>query len=176
MNTLSISILAIRILALYVIVQGIFVFPAITQIFTISSGRDFDLTERMFLAFSISSPLIIGILTLVFSRKLGAWLSPDKTHAETENKIDMNALQSVAISVLGVLAITDSLPLLIREIAVRNNETVQFAKHLGFWDQPDLVASVVTLLIGIFLFFGSKFIVHLYLWSRYYGHTTDTKN
>jgi hypothetical protein len=176
MNTLSISILAIRILALYIIVQGIFVLPAIAPIFTSDSSHTFSVFERLFLAASIFTPLVIGVIILTFSRKLGGWLSPGKTSGETINKVDFKELQAVAFSVLGVFAIVHSTPILIRTLVMRSNQTFQYLNHRTLWQEPYFVASVSTLAIGLFLFFGSKSLVRLYSWSKYLGHNTDTKS
>lgn len=176
MNTLNISILAIRIIAIYIIVQGILVLPAITQIFSSISSRTFSVFERFFLGSSILAPLLIGIVCLFFSRKIGSWLSPGKSSDEAANKVDLNELQSVAFSILGILAIVNSLPIFVRTLVARGNQSLQYLKQIGLWQEPHLVASALTLAIGLFLFFGSKFVVRLYLWSKYLGHKTDTKS
>jgi len=176
MYTLSIAILAVRILALYIVVQGIFVLPAITQIFTSDSSRIFGVFERLFLASSIFAPLVIGIIILTFSRRLGGWLSPEKTAGETIKKVDFKELQAVAFSIVGVFAIVHSTPILIRTLVARSNQSFQYLKQIALWQEPYFVASVTSLVIGIILFFGSKSLVRLYQWSKYLGHNTDTKD
>ena len=104
--------------------------------------------------------LIIAIVLWVFTNRILKYLLPEDLDNTSESKINLDDIQYIAFSIIGILILTNALPQIFNLIPniIRYNEisshlhTPQFKTEVIF----SIVENVAKLIIGFILIFGSK--------------------
>ena len=100
----DVSLLAVRLLALYVIADGISVLPEITALPRIGHG-EYEVTGQVWIAYRLAVilPVCLGIAALVFSRPLARVLTPRRAEETGAPDAGIPDVQSAAIGTFGLL-------------------------------------------------------------------------
>ena len=102
----DISILAVRILALYLIAQGVSALPALASYWR---NEWFTSSMRVTYLVAIVSPVVIGVAMLALSGVLARRLIPGG-EAQAKPAAGLSDIQSVAFATFGLLLIASTIP------------------------------------------------------------------
>ena len=119
LDLFSVSVVAIRALAVLIIIQAIASVPTVLFFSAQEPFPDGSSPSRDFgLAFYLTAYVVLAGLLLIFARKLGALLTRglDSTSIQVDEG-NLRVLQRVAFSVLGAYLLVYSVPALLKLIA-----------------------------------------------------------
>jgi hypothetical protein len=117
LDLFSVSVIAIRSLAVLVIVQAIAMVPAVFLFLTVETSD--GLSRGFDVAFSLVVYVVVATLLLAFSKKLGALFTSGLENTSIQvDEANLRILQRVAFSVLGAYLLVYSVPALLKMIAV----------------------------------------------------------
>lgn len=157
MSNREISSLACKILAVFLMIQGI---SAIANVLTYYIASPNLGVER---ASNIIAPLIFyvlgGVLLWIFSNKLSIIMAKDETPSEfTEHsRITAGDLQRISFSVIGLYFIGSAIPQLITVLAnFYSIDKQDFPISL----LPNVIGSLSRLILGLVIFLGSQGLVN----------------
>lgn len=156
----DISLLAVRLLALYLIADGISRLPGLTMLPHVGDYRE-DITRLAWLTwgFAIILPVCLGLLALLFSRAL-AWSITPRRAEEEPLRAGLSDVQSAATGTFGLLLLAVTLPQLITSIAMHQPTRPNTKEEVSLFDDAYFVAEFATTLMALFLCTGAG------LWVR----------
>ena len=158
MNPIVFANIALKVVAVYVITQGIMQLPNIVILLqwheSPTNNNDQILSASAIVA-AILSPLIIGTVLWLISGKLSNFIIKGLEHSESDS-ITVSHIQAVAISTIGLILLVLALPELISSITqlfgnmeIINNEKVFDINILSYF-----IASVIKVILGFSLVVG----------------------
>ena len=158
MNPVTFAKIAIKIVAVYLMAQGIMQVPSIISLFQFSSTPMGENAQVIFVLVSaIFMPLIAGILLWAISNWLSRYIVAGVPQDESANN-SLPHIQAVAISTVGLIVVVLSLPQLISlavqlfgHTSVLNDEKVFSTAILS-----SFVASCVKVVLGLALVLGAS--------------------
>jgi O-antigen/teichoic acid export membrane protein len=166
----DVSILAVRLLALYLILRSIGNLPTIALLW--NSG---DLPVQDFAyAAAMVMPVFIGLLALLFSRKLSRGILPAPEEPD-EASAWLSAIQSIAIGTFGLFLIAASVPNAWARYLEFAVDEPRFAsgEATPFYKDPYLVGDLVSCALGVALFTGAAFWTRLFTRFRDMGYPAN---
>lgn len=157
MNKGELTNIALKILAIYFIIQGI------NAIATVVTYRAISTTSKITYAVNTSLPLVffivLGIILWIFSNKFSGIIVRDEGQLEITNDSIINAteLQTVLFSVIGLVLIGSSLPQIITML-------MSMYQVIDIPDGPIrvlpyLTGEITKLILGLVIFLGSQKLV-----------------
>ena len=161
----DISLLAVRVFALYLIAQGVISFPAL-----VSYWRGGWLKSSQQLAYTavIVSPVVIGLAVLAFSALLARRVLP-QTETPTGPAARLSDVQSVVFATFGLLLIATTVPGLLGSYLEHADivpvDEFEYRQRTGearprWLDDPMVVSQIASIVMGILLCTGASF------WTR----------
>lgn len=165
MNAESLSLIGIRLIAIYLIASGIIQLTYLPLIFS-DTNQDYLMQSVYVLA--IISPFMVGIIMYAFSRPFSKLVSGSPVSAQNaQNLSNIEQLQGVAFAITGLLIIAIRLPSFVGEI-LRIFHTAKLNDgRVEIFSNPPFLAELFILLLGLSLFFGARF------WTRLYGELRE---
>jgi len=162
MNPTHIALIGIRIVAIYLIAQGISSIPGVYLfISTYDPEGSYNTILYGSVLIAIFSPIIIGIALWFSAPKLSNYFI--STHPTSENNPELNVsqLQSAVIVLIGVYLIAVSIPALFSVYYQLINMTpeVNGSKTINISILSNAISVTIKLLFGVALILGSNFIV-----------------
>lgn len=124
--------------------------------------------------------LALGLVLWLKAGRIAAYMLPDREEALERAALSIEDVQSTAFSVIGILVLAGAIPQMVQtvsSIVIMHN--LQYdSKNQWFYahDIVRIAELVVQLIIGIWLFFGSRGIVGLYRRMREAGLNKITEN
>lgn len=161
MNAESLSLIGIRLIAIYLIASGIVQMNYLPLIF---SDRSQDYVMQTVYVLAFVSPFMVGIIFYAFSRPFSKLVSGTSLPAESaEVGAKIEELQGVAFAIAGLLIVAIRFPSFVEEI-LRIFHTAKLNDgRVEIFSSPLFLAEFFVLLLGLSLFFGARF------WTRLYG-------
>lgn len=157
MSKREISSLACKILAVFLMIQGI---SAIANVLTYYIASPNLGVEK---ASNIIAPLIfyvlVGILLWLLSNKLSLVMAKDETHSDLAepSRITASDVQRISFSVIGLYFIGNAIPQLISVLASFYSIHKQ---DIPISLLPNIIGSVSRLILGLVIFLGSQGLVN----------------
>jgi len=153
MNNREVASLACKILGMYIIIQAIKVLFTFSYLSVTTSFQDNILN----LSFAIGY-ILLGILLWYFSDKLSVIMVKTKNYDKESSSPDIDSIQRVAFSVLGLFFIGNSLP---RLVGLLCNIYLSMIDHslssILILKSGGVIAEFI---IGLAIFLGSKGLVN----------------
>ena len=172
MTKREIASLAIKLMGVFILLKGIAYVPSVFSVMfsvTRSEGLLFAISIVLISIFMAGIPLVWSLLIIFLSDKVAAWLiKEDNSIENTSSSISKGDVMVIAVSCIGLYFIVASVPQLIHALM---NNAAYMSRHIGrsFVDPAgltsffrNLIAPVVQIAIGVWLFAGSKGIVKLW--------------
>lgn len=176
MKSKDLAFILLRTLSIYIFIQAIMNLSHIINYSIISNlgtfknaGYETNISVLSLLLTSIAPfliLLIIAIILWIFTSQITKYLLPeDLNNDENEKKINLEELQYIAFSIIGVLILSSALPQLFNLVPniIKMNDigsslvTSSYKTEVIF----AIIEKAVRVLIGLFLIFGSKGLVGL---------------
>jgi len=151
----DVSLLAVRLFALYLIAEGVSASPALHGIL---SDQGMSAAQRLTLSTAIVGMAVVGVAVLVFSPALARRLMP-ATGAQSDSPANLAQIQSTAIATFGLILIATTLPNL-AGTAVLMIERPSDEGFMGSYGRAAMASEIAALVIGIVLCTGASF------WTR----------
>ncbi|MEL7568551.1 MAG: hypothetical protein AAGU27_27290 [Dehalobacterium sp.] len=169
MNNREVASLACKILGMYIIIQAINVLFTFFYVSVTTSFQDNILN----LSFAIGY-ILFGILLWYFSDKLSVIMVKTKNCDKESLSLDINSIQRVAFSVLGLFFIGNSLPKLVGllcniylSMIDHNLSSILILRSGGI---------IAEFIIGLVIFLGSKGLVNFLNKMRNFGLEIEDKD
>ena len=172
MSKREIASLACKILGIYIIIQGINVFTSVL-LFSATVAPDQMAHQNLINIFLALVYIIFGVLLWFFSDKLSAIMVTRGSHAKEGAGIEVNDIQRVAFSVLGLYFIGSSLPKLVSAL------TSSMRGLPNSFQLFTLIASlgiITEFVIGLGIFLGSQGLVNFLNNMRTIGSKKENVN
>ncbi len=170
MNYKAITIIGLRLLSIYIVVQfliqllrfaGYYILP----LFFNNLSNEIETMNILFYLIPLIIVFLSAIFLWIYSEKIAMHILPAETNekiniSEVESSLNLNLLQSLAFSLVGLIIIVLTLPELTTSIA----KLYQY-NQMGIEYVTDryttetyllLIENVIKLILGIGLFFGGK--------------------
>jgi hypothetical protein len=170
MTRSDISILAVRLLALYLIVQGISHLPVLAQLWR--SEVEFMQTSRLWYSVTMTAPIVLGLAMFVSSRVIACWILPSEGVPD-DPKAGVATYQSVAIGTFGLFLIAFAIPQLWTSILVLKENSIGVRRPKSFYEDPYVVGELVSLVLGVVLLTGARYWARLVARFRDLGYEND---
>ncbi len=156
----DISLLAVRIFALFLIAQGVSALPAL---YALWRNELFTPSQRVAYSAAIVSTAVIGLAVLALSGVLARRLIP-RTEAQAAPTARLSDIQSVAFATFGLLLIATTVPKLLG--------TILRCVELTSWtvEKPMLLSQVASIAIGVLLCTGASYWTRLLAKFRNLGY------
>lgn len=152
MNNHEVASLACKILGIYIIVQAINVLFSLLYLSVTISFQDTLLN----LSFAVGY-IPFGILLWIFSDKLALIMVKKKDDNKKNPGMDINSIQRVAFSVLGLFFIGNSLPKLVSLVSNIYISTIEHRESSILIIKSG--GPIAEFIIGLVIFFGSRCLV-----------------
>ncbi len=162
----DISLLAVRIFALYLIAQGVSALPALSALW-----RNELLTPSQQVAYSaaIVSTAVIGLAVLALSGVLARRLIP-RTEAQAAPTARLSDIQSVVFATFGLLLIATTVPKALRTILMHVEPTGAGEDDYERWIKPVALSQIASIAIGVLLCTGASYWTRLLAKFRNLGY------
>ncbi len=163
MTRSDVSLLAVRLLALYLITMGISYLPGLKTLEYVSDAGSMTRAALFAYAATMVLPLCLGILALAWSRPIARWVTPRAAADEQEDspRAGLADIQSLAIATFGLLLLAVTLPHLIRAIGLHRSSGRVDSEFFSHFDDWNLVAQAATVVLALLLCIGAGFWTHL---------------
>jgi hypothetical protein len=165
-SRLDLALLAVRLLALYLIVQGISSVAGVVQMW---KADDPNIRESAFwITVAMTLPIVFGAGLLAFSRLVAARLLPPTQVEESSPRAA--TVQSIAIGTFGLFLVAYAIPRLWTRVLLLEEPPWGWEEDRAFYEDPYLVGEIVSLVIGVVLFTGAGYWTRLFARFRDLGH------
>lgn len=152
MNIRDVANMACKILGLYIIIQAINVLFNFLYLSITISFQDNILNLSVAIVY-----ISFGILLWYFSDKLSAIMVKTNTYDKESPRLDINSIQRVAFSVLGLFFIGNSLPKLVGLLCNIYLSTIEHSRSsILILKSGSIIAEFI---VGLVIFLGSKGLV-----------------
>ena len=175
MSKTDVSIIAIKILALYLIAIGITELPNAYVLANLDPNNDIWGHEMFLFISAVLTPLTLGIILLFFSNKIGEVITPKSQNTKGTN-INNSELLAISFAVLGLYLTSLLLHKISYYIASTYYQNYSLITDKNYFDNPAFVALVVSLIFSLSLFIGTKFWVKLFYAFQEFGLKNKTSN
>ena len=172
MDTKQISLIGIKLIAIYLIAQGITTIPNIYLfINTFAPTDEYNLYTYASVIVSITTPIIVGIFVWFSAPRLSGYISSSIPTVEAATPPGAHQYQAIGIMLIGLYLFANTLPHAISII-------YQLLFHQNIVnDQPvidkQMLINAITInlkvLIGLVLILGSRKLSALFTWLRHAG-------
>ncbi|HWQ41826.1 MAG TPA: hypothetical protein VN456_07295 [Desulfosporosinus sp.] len=162
-----IAFLACRIISVYLLAKWLGLFgSSVVTLFYLPPNTPTILGGVVSMAF----PVVIGILLWIFSAKLAGFMvkTPEGQEAEmmsatsaTSATFDLETVQILAFTIIGVLLIVNAVPSLISALTVYAVLPEHNVGQVGLESLSRLVDSAIRIILGLWLVLRSKGLVNL---------------
>ncbi|MDR3601136.1 MAG: hypothetical protein P4L49_11755 [Desulfosporosinus sp.] len=157
----KIAFLACRIISVYLLAKWLGLFgSSVVSLFYLPPNMPTILGGVVSMAF----PVVVGILLWIFSAKLAGFMvkTPEDQDAEMMSAtFDLESVQILAFTIIGVLLIVNAVPSLIPALTVYAVLPVHNVGQVGLESLSRLVDSAIRIILGLWLVLGSKGLVNL---------------
>lgn len=154
--------MAVRIIGLYLIAQGILELPNLFFLVQFPEGQELSPVLRILHTSAILAPIIMGIMVLAFSSVIASMIYSVPSDNGREDQISMIGLESLGFAILGLVIIFISFPeLSSASIAIYQNNSIS-DRPVNYFLTPEFISPLVGIILGFVLFVGVKFWVRLY--------------
>jgi hypothetical protein len=168
MNAKSLSKIALRVLAVFFIFEGIGNLPMLAR--SISSyGSSVNVEWFPFWESAVLvAPILLGIVVWVLAGTITAWMIDHNDTGESTRPIDASTLQAIALVTLGIFFIIQCIPniagALYVALAAPANQPQTPLLHNGY-----LLEEALKLILAIVLVLGARFFTKLFRRLREFG-------
>lgn len=168
MNPQELSIIGIRIVAIYLIAQGFIQFSGF-----MASYISLSLKEELFISgacFALA-PLLFGILLWLCSTALSRLVVDKSYHVEESKPINSLSLQAIALSTVGLVLVFTALPALIGQLIRIFSEAPVFEGKRTY-DLALLslfIGQLLKVILGVTLVLGANFWARFLSWFQKFG-------
>jgi len=154
----DLSLIAVRVVALYLIANGITSAPYLYMVWNSEMYEEFG--NRWWLTVAGSSSITMGLLLFFLSRPFARLVMPTGVQAE-EPPANLSGIQSVAISTIGLFVIVLSLPDLLVGLATFSPASGRATgEALRWYEDLQILAALVRVVLGVVLCTGPSY------WAR----------
>lgn len=158
------AVLLCKVLAIYVFIWAIN-YTGIIGMLPVSFAHA-GTREMLYTALSFLVPFVLLAVLGVFLWIRAEYMSHRMVGAHSEDVKAAGAedVQAIAFSAVGVLALSDALPKFVQQLfsIIAMSQTQMFSlEGMYISNMSGIAGSVVKLILGFWLFFGSRGIVHL---------------
>ncbi len=159
----DISLLAVRIFALYLIAVGVSSLPVLSSLWR---NELFTPSQRVAYSAAIVSTAVIGLAVLALSGVLARRLIP-RTDAQAAPTARLSDIQSVVFATFGLLLIATTVPKALRTILMyvelRDDDYER-------WIRPVALSQIASIAIGVLLCTGASYWTRLLAKFRNLGY------
>ena len=111
MNTDQLSLIALRVIAIYLIAQSISAIPsAYTTLTMMSSFGSGESAIGLALISTLVTPLTIGVILWIFAPRLSKHLAPSNEISNEKNELTTKQFQTTAMLLIGVYLLAINIP------------------------------------------------------------------
>ena len=165
MNPLHIAIIGTRLVALYLIAQGISSIPNVYLFITTYNpadpGEPYALAVYATVLTAIFSPAITGFLLWLVAPRLGKYFTSSPPAPATQTDINLDQFQSAVIVLIGVYMLAANIPAAISVNYQLFTNTIEINGKTSF--KLSILSNAISvnlhLLVGCILIAGSNFIL-----------------
>jgi len=171
--------IAVRIVAIYVIAQGIMYLPSMYTALSYSGASyEFDVSAVAVIIAAIFGPLIVGIILWVVAPAVSKSIIGDVNNRKVEAGATIDQYQAVAISTAGLVIVFISLPGFISLLVQAFGGSYEFEGQKTFDINvvARLLASGLKVLFGVLLVLGVRFWVQLLHRFKEFGLEEKSSN
>ena len=167
MNKESLSLIGIRLIAIYLIASGLIILPNFPQLWSVPTP---DSSYVLGYVIALVAPLVVGVTLYLVSTPLSKLICKGLDSDQTSDaNTKINEFHGIALSITGLIILAIKFPgfigviLQINQTAVFNDRQVEYFSNFYF------LSELLVLILGISLFFGAKFWVNFYIWFQQFG-------
>jgi hypothetical protein len=170
MHKKDIAIVAIRLLAIYIIIMAISALPHYLGMFlSLSSSDAFGKSSLLGMLAASLVHILIGFGLWFYSQPIATLVIkdlPEDIPANTESRL--NNIQSVAVSILGLFVLSSAIPSMAKliVIVISPSSSIEYGysidalgRHSNNIPFAELAKQIVSFCLGLWFFFGSRGIV-----------------
>ena len=166
----DISLLAVRIFALYLIAQGVSALPGLSALW---SMKLFTSSQQVLFSAAAVSPAVIGLAVLALSGVLARRLIP-RTEAQAAPTARLSDIQSVVFATFGLLLIATTVPKALRTILMYVEPTGAGDDDYESWiETPMALSQIASIAIGVLLCTGASYWTRLLAKFRNLGYEQE---
>lgn len=159
--------LGIRLISIYLLAKGVIALPNLVEIWTYPETDSYLVINY---TLAILMPIFVGVALFLLSKKLSNFVCGDIEIEESEyTNLTSNDLYNLGFSLAGLFIIVFKIPDYINVIVNINLTANMNDRQAEYFSNPHFLSEFGVILIGIFLFFGSRFWVRLYKWAQGLG-------
>jgi hypothetical protein len=169
MTKQDLSLLAIRLLAVYLISQGLLAIP---DLYILASIPPEQLPGNLALlgyGLAIITPFAAGLFFFIASTTMAKWICPNEGNANGSGTATAANAAPLAFATLGLFIIATTLSRIIATAASIYQQSLISEREPEYFNDPSMLGYSVTLLLGISLFAGVRFWVALYQQLKTFG-------
>ena len=179
MEPILLAKISIRIVAIYLMAQGIIQVPGIATVLSYPSAQgSTSLQIILAISFAIITPLIFGVFLWVISNKLSTWVVGGSYNTESENELNSAQLQAIAFCTIGLVIMFMTIPSLVGQIIqlYSNPDIFDGDRAFNTIAVSNIVATSLKVFLGLLLVLGTKFWVRLLHNFREFGLHEKSSN
>lgn len=166
----QLATIGIRLLAVYVAVQGIVGLPETLDLnFPWSEVAEHVPYFSLLILAGLLIPLLFGLLLWAVAGPLGRLVVGSPGKEVTESAVNLDEMQAVALSTAGLLIIIFQLPMLVSQVNALYQMSVTMPEDVRQDIVMGLVPMIVNVLLGLLLVTTSNFWVRLLERIRNFG-------
>jgi hypothetical protein len=161
----SLSLIGIRLVAIYLIASGVVLLPNLAQLWV--GPADSDMVIGYVIV--VVSPLVIGVALYAVSLRISNTVCNGLGASEPRPELGADELHGIALSVAGLLIVATSLPDLVAIVVQIRQASEWNDRQVEYLSNPRLVSELVVLAFGVSMFSGARFWIRLYRRFRAFG-------
>jgi hypothetical protein len=170
--------IAVRIVAIYIIAQGMMYLPSIYTVMLYNDGRSgIDVAGIVAVIAAIFGPLVVGVVLWLVAPALSRWIVGAIESGEGSSATS-GQIQAVAISTAGLIIVFISLPGFISLLVQTFGGAYEFEGQRIFSINTvaNLLASGLKVLFGVLLILGVRFWIRLLHRFKEFGLEEKSSN
>lgn len=145
---------ALRVLGVYFIAQGIFLLPGFLNVAIQATPSDTFQTYTPLLVLAVLSQFIVGALLWVLASRVATWIVRDAEGGTPASPVTAEALQTIAYVSLGAVLLVSALP---RIFGILFAATMQGNPSYVLLRGEDFFTAVGVAILGMALSFGGRY-------------------
>lgn len=154
----EITSLAYKILAIFLMIQGINAIASVLTYYIASPNKGVEQASNIIAPFIFF--ILFGISLWLLSDKLSRIMAKDENYSELTEalRITVSDIQRISFSVIGLFFIGNAIPQLVSVLA---NLYSIYRQDVSVSLLPNIVGSVTKLILGLMIFLGSQGLVNI---------------
>jgi hypothetical protein len=155
----------LRLIGIYIVLRFIAYFPSVLMPFYSMKSTSISLFPAFISSVITLAHPALCLLIIFKSDKVAAWLVPEDKPLTAEGNVNKNDIMAIGVAIVGLLVIASVIPkfaqMTTKYSLLKNLQEYRTTEYL-IELKAIIVASLVELILGLTLFFGSKKMVQIW--------------